>query len=268
MTQLTNALESFKNSIGGGQYPPDGTNAADLQQFCTQAWPRVYWVTGGSAAGNYNVNPPKVPYPTVTPDTALCFWLGGAQDADGHFIGFSANPTNPFDAGQSRIPVAFAFPHDATLVVSATGAAGYSSGLTNSTTGSQTNYNLYYYYPPNGKAASSNQPYVYYKAVAVQSGQPQYSVTPIQPGKSANPSGNFTLPYRDSTSNMSPQSFVNSQNYQLLCPGIDGKYGNYSTTGGTNSCPLYPSGANYDPNAGVDDMANFTKGPTVGSDTQ
>ena len=135
--------------------------------------------------------------------------------------------------------------------------------------------NLYYYYPPNGKITSSNgvstvngQPYVYFKPVASTTGQqPQYTTTPIQPGKSAFASGYSTLPYVDSTSTTNPKAFVNPQSYQLLCPGLDGKYGNYSTSGIAN-CPLYPLGTNYDTVNGIDDMTNFTTGATVGNDTQ
>ena len=41
--------------------------------------------------------------PSITPDTALVFWLGGATDGNGNFIGFSANPQNPFDTSAARI---------------------------------------------------------------------------------------------------------------------------------------------------------------------
>ena len=97
MTQIISAMEKFRTEVGGGQYPPDGTNQADMQRFCKAAWTRAAW--GGA-----------VQYPpcagtgtqsgTVGPDTALIFWLCGAQDASGAFIGFSANAANPFDASR------------------------------------------------------------------------------------------------------------------------------------------------------------------------
>src|SRR5208282_3230189 len=97
--QLAVAIEDFKSKIGGGRYPPDGTNANDLQQFCRGAFPRVNW---GSGTG-------QIPYPYLTPDTALAFWLGGGQDTSGAFIGFSANPVDPFDASASRTSPFFDF---------------------------------------------------------------------------------------------------------------------------------------------------------------
>ena len=45
-------------------------------------------------------------YPTpqlLTPATALVFWLGGMQDANGNFIGFIADPTDPFDINYAKV---------------------------------------------------------------------------------------------------------------------------------------------------------------------
>lgn len=216
---------------------------------------------------------------------------------NGHFIGFSANPQNPFDYGASRNPPTFEFPKDATRVVLST---AYTSSLANSpnpTSGTACNYNLYYYYPPNGKIPSSSQPYVYFKPVIITSGQPPVYVFKIDtttagawttwqtskygstfvPGgptspaptpSNANQAATSTQPYLDSTTSSTSRAFVNTTSYQLLCPGVDGKYGNYSlnTTSGSTACPLYPSGGT-DAVNGIDDMTNFTKGPTVGDDT-
>jgi type II secretion system protein G len=241
MTEIVNALENFRSSVGNGQYPPDGTNAADLQQFCRAAWPRVAWNS-------------TVKYPNVTPDTALCFWLGGAQDAasNPHFVGFSANPTNPFDYGQSRTPTSLEF--DRTRVNLSTTSSNLSSG-------SGFFYNLYQYFPPNGKDTTSGSysPYVYFKAVPVPPGS-SATVYPIDPAV-LKTVGN-ALPYLDAKSTTNPQAFVNPQSYQLLCPGLDGKYG--KTQSGQ---PLfYPTGTNYDPVNGIDDMTNFTQGATVDND--
>ena len=112
MTQLTNAIESFRTSLGGGQYPPDGTNLQDWQQFFTLAWPRTNWyvATPGSnpQAGQLPIPacfamPPPLGGPNgIGPDTALAFWLGGAQDSSGAYIGFSANPLNPLDSASYK----------------------------------------------------------------------------------------------------------------------------------------------------------------------
>ena len=84
-------------------------------------------------------------------------------------------------------------------------------------------------------------------------------------GRSFAPKGTITiatLPYADSTTSVT--SFVNPKSYQLLCPGMDGKYGVYAK----NAWPQYPAGTNYDSTNGQDDMTNFTNGATVADDTQ
>ena len=66
------------------------------------------------------------------------------------------------------------------------------------------------------------------------------------------------MPYSYSPPSSGP---VNPASYQLLCPGMDGQFGQYG------SAPLYPAGTNYDQKNGLDDMTNFTSGTTVQDDT-
>ena len=65
------------HEVGGGQYPPDGTNAADTVQFLQGRLPAL-------PASNY---PTELTTTDTSsrPTTALVFWLGGAQDASGAF---------------------------------------------------------------------------------------------------------------------------------------------------------------------------------------
>lgn len=213
------------------------------------------------------------------------------QDASSnpHFIGFSANPADPFDQltpaaspSQSRTPVILEF--DRTRINQT--ANTNKSGLTPST---GVFYNLYQYYPPNGKDMTSGtyMPYLYYKAVPLPTNPPPkasvYTTSPTQIAvqqawswveSNLYMQGSVTVlncqPYVDSTAPAStPPTFVNPQSFQLLCPGLDGIYG--GTTGGSpvgSNPPQYPSGLNYNPSTGVDDMTNFTQGPTVGNDVK
>jgi prepilin-type N-terminal cleavage/methylation domain-containing protein len=247
MGQIVTAIESIKQSYG--QYPPDGSNTADTQRFLQTAFR----------------NCPPSNYPTqlttansiFNPTTALVFWLGGAQDSNGNFIGFSANPQNPFDASASRITPVFDFgkvgtspqliaPANNTLTGGQVAAA--SSGVV---------WKLYQFVPKNGVAQGVSAPYLYFKPVAGV-----YTTTPVVISTSPALS---TLPYADSTTGSPATAFVNPKTYQLLCPGLDGKYGNYATAGIAN-CPAYPSGLNYDTSNGIDDMTNFTQNDTVGDD--
>jgi prepilin-type N-terminal cleavage/methylation domain-containing protein len=252
MTQLMAAIEDVRTRIGKGQYPPDGTNAADLQRFMQAAFPRC-------PAANYPTN-----FTALTPMTALVFWLGGAQNASGDFIGFSANTQNPFDASASRIPPTFDFGNSlnpvnasrflspggtqtASTVLSGGGVAAASSGVV---------WGMWEFFPQNDQSPNTSAPYLYFKAVAAQYTGTVVNITSASPAQS-------TLPYADSSSPTQP-AFMCPNSYQLLCPGMDGKYGKYAA----NTWPLYPSGSNYDAVNGLDDMTSFTSGGTVGDDTQ
>ncbi len=234
MTQLTEAIENFRTQIGGGQYPPDGTNPADTVQFLRVAFPRC-------PASNY---PPELTTagPAFTPATALVFWLGGAQNASGNFIGFSANPEDPFDTGTARLATTFVFGN-----VNNTTSRLQQAGSLSKAGGAGVVWNLCQFFPQNGLAPGSSAPYLYFKAVAGQ-----YTKTPFQ----------NTLPYGDSAAPAASPAFICPESYQLLCPGMDGKYGTYTKP------PLYPAGTNYDTTNGLDDMTNFTSGTMVGDDTQ
>ena len=282
MTQIVAAIENFRTTVGGGQYPPDGTNPADTVRFLRIAFPRC-------PVANYptQLTAPFTPATSIfNPATALVFWLGGAQDASGAFIGFSQNPVNPFDvmlnnqvqACPSRTSVYFDFGKAPTTPPTSlattsnrfafANTTGYnlttSSGNAGGTVGGTTVvWNLYEFYPPNDQAQGNNAPYLYYKAVAglyYSTPYPILNTTPTQ----------TTLPYADSNAPAgAPSPFVNPKTYQLLCCGMDGKFGSYTSTTQTplgGNCPQYPSGSNFDAAAGMDDMTNFTSNPLIGDD--
>ncbi len=91
--QLEMACQAYKEKFG--EYPPDGTDVPTVTRHIAKAFPRF---TG---------TPPA--YLTAAtrlgPMQSLVFWLGGMPDpVTGQPIGFSADPTNPFDAtNASRI---------------------------------------------------------------------------------------------------------------------------------------------------------------------
>ncbi len=222
----------------------------------------------------------QVPFPdNLGPDTALMFWLGGAQDGlqtptnsltptnTPNFIGFSANPADPFDNNPNRIGPYYDFdktryfnakPASATnnsvngnfLALAGSGASSYSY---NSPTNTPTVFwNLFRYYPQNDQAITgSPQPssYIYFKAVAGQYGEPNNNSTNIyfsnwvQPGNNPSTTNTHITAYKDAKSygpwpfnNKSAYAWVNPKSYQLLCPGLDGQYGVANGTAG-------PSGA-------------------------
>jgi hypothetical protein len=118
--------------------------------------------------------------------------------------------------------------------------------------GAGVTWNLYQYYPQNEKPAGESAPYLYFKAVANQYiGTPTTITTPMAVN---------TLPYVDSTVSNQP-SFVNPKSFQILCPGLDGKFGTYQKDG----WPKYPHGTNYTTETS-DDMTSFATGSTVNDD--
>ncbi len=152
-----------------------------------------------------------------------------------------ANPANPFDGSAARIGPYYDF--DKTRINSVGTLSGPSGAV---------NFSLNQYFPQNGIVINNTpapSPYLYFKAVAGV-----YTTTPFTP-KNA---GSATLPY---VSSASTSTYINPSSYQLLCPGMDGNFGNYS------SPPQYPAGGNYDQKNGLDDMTNFTNGTTVQDDT-
>ena len=96
LKQVEMAIDRVRNELGGGDYPPDGTDYNDVMRFCRRAFPRaVFWDSTSNTAQPAGA----VPFPTLlSPATALTFWLGGVRDpGSGTYLGFSANPVDPFD---------------------------------------------------------------------------------------------------------------------------------------------------------------------------
>ncbi len=277
MTQLVAALERVRSELGAGNYPPDGSNGADLLQFFTRAFPRCPSTNYPSQLFTLlqtiqaNPNQPPPAYTVLSPDAALAFWLGGAQDATGNFVGFSANPQNPFDNNASRLGPFFDF--DKTRISKTPTNVATEPQLLTFTQAQLQAFTpaiwaMYQYYPQNGLALTSSpqpSPYLYFKAVAqlTAAGQGvagQYGVLNssknnityaywTQPGNNP-PSSNVQITaYKDASSygpwpyNASKNyyAWVNSKSYQLLCPGLDGQYGTYNKTS-TAASSTGPSG--------------------------
>jgi len=183
MANLMIAIARVRDELGGGEYPPDGSNADDVTRFLKRATSHGIGPTAGPDG----------------PEKALVFWLGSDF----------GNGIGPF------------YEFDKTRLVDKK------------------------YYPPNGKPLNDtdNAPYLYFKAVAGKYSDTALTYSPAP------------LPYKDSTDTAG--GYVNPKSCQILCPGLDGKYG--QTQGD------YPAGTKYDPSYGMDEMTNFTNG-TVGDD--
>ena len=140
-------------------------------------------------------------------------------------------------------------------------------------------WNLYQYFPANSQTPASSSPYLYFKAVAGQYAMTVNSQTTYNSWTQPSDSQKITA-FKDSKawdSTVNAYAWVNPKLYQVLCPGLDGKYGRANNGtgpsgtdpgGGGIYAPLYPDGTNYStsPSYITDDMGNFTTGTTVGDD--
>jgi prepilin-type N-terminal cleavage/methylation domain-containing protein len=247
ITQLALALERVRNDLGGGQYPPDATNSADWQQFLRRAFPR------------WNSTNFPAPFTPGNAAEALVFWLGGRRDGSGNFIGFSANPVNPFDTTSTTGRIGPFFEFDRTRI-----GPGSSGNLSSTLV----------YYPQNDLAISMTaappaagtapQPYTYFKAVATGTAA---NTTSCYNGTNSQPAFNYATPFLDNAAmRLSGGTgriwiWINPQSFQLLCPGLDGLYGDAANSRATTDSnpPLYPDGSNYGTNT-FDDVTNFSRG--------
>jgi len=160
--------------------------------------------------------------PAIDPSTALCFWLGGMRDTQGNFIGFSPDQRNPFETATITGRIGPFFDFDKRRVQ----AVGQ----------------LFRYLPPNGNLQSD--PYIYFRARLNNQYVGQWT------------GGGATIrPYQDAVAG----GFVNPKTFQILSPGLDGKYWN-----GQSPQPgvRFPTGDDYNP-AQYDDITNFSGGRTL-----
>ena len=176
------------------------------------------------------------------------FWLGYFQSTTGsgvtgNFIGFSADPTDPFDVNY------------AATGGTATGAAKYQSARIPAFFDFQiSRVSNYQYFPDNGIAASPsvNSPYLYFAPV-----------NGAYPSTYMCANGNVTCtPYVDTRQSSASPPPVNPKSFQILCPGMDGVYGPGNS---------YPTGARCGgrkpyTKANYDDITNFTSKSTLQDD--
>jgi prepilin-type N-terminal cleavage/methylation domain-containing protein len=201
----------------------------------------------------------------ISPGGALTFWLGGqpdwrlrdVADADGAvgtpilpgqtafdltkpikgFLGFSANPANPFESYSttpSRIKPFFDFDPTCTKYYAGTGGGGGTAGGIA-------------VWPAKACNMSQDSPIVYFRA---ENGTyftgtltTPKSCSRVRPAVDIRMGGTTT--------------WINPQSIQIFSSGLDCAYGTLSGT--TTDRLLFPSGANYAPQT-YDDITNFSNG--------
>jgi prepilin-type N-terminal cleavage/methylation domain-containing protein len=215
--QLVDALEAFKEKFG--DYPPDGTNGDDLKAFLRRAWPKYNFAATATP-----------PWANVTPLTALRFWLAGP---DGK--GLCANPYDPFGQNATSLQNRIAPFYD------------FDPGRLGSAQDKPAPFsNLLLYRPKNNKPGSD--PYVYYKAVGGVYVYPKDSAINARPFRDSRTS----LPDTSSI----PFDWASARTYQILCPGIDGKFADMKSS---SNDPVFPVGTGYLQDT-YDDITSFSSG--------
>jgi hypothetical protein len=219
--QLEMALQVFKEKFG--QYPPDfgeETNeqkVAAVKKFLKKAFPKC-------PESNYPAafqSAKKFDAKRYNPGTALVFWLGGMQNADGSLIGFSANPEDPFNPDtKARIKPFFDF--DPARLDKNRGGIRF--------------------YPPSHRSDRSQGCYVYFRA---ENG--------TYAGKTYAEAGNSGAMQNAERCTGDKIEYMNPNTFQIRSFGLDGRWG---PTPETRWGVLFPTADDFNPE-NYDDMGNF-----------
>jgi len=256
ISRLEEALNSYRDAFG--EYPPDcswmsSTNVtrggrASVLRHLQKAYPRMVlsgtsvtdqWNSLSTLVANYSTTL-NLNVTALTPAHALVFWLGGLPHPNNakQLIGFSSNPSNPFERVTGN-----------TLV----GRKGPFFDFEPTRLISPDNSTWLAYRPETGSSAGAMSPYVYFRATqgyvnassgislaynaTVQYWQTSSKVVEYLPGTSTRC---IVRPYFHFDNSSNTYLWYNENNYQIICCGQDGLYGG-NRTGIT--APNLPSGA-------------------------
>lgn len=224
---LANALQNYKNE--NGALPPDFSGPAALDASQTKAHLarkfRYRVEADGALAGRAGFQATPLDVSRLDPSEALVFWLWGfSSDAKLPLIGANGplsivGGAIPFSAQPNSV-----FKFDQTRLQDKDGD-GFPE-----------------YYPQN-----SDQPYVYFNS--------SNYVTAASTG-AAVATNQVVKPYTRTLPPAKLADFVESDGFQIICAGQDGKFG---ATGG-----VYPDGLGYT-EADEDNLTNFSEGKTLES---
>lgn len=274
---LEQALKGYRDKFG--EYPPDCAElttapsavrqmirAAFVQHF-SRAFPR-YVITGNNTDQQWSTlqtllrNQFSIDISYLDPASSLTFFLGGLPEIvsgqfTGRLIGFSANPTNPFDAvSASRIPPFFEF--DPSRLV-------------------RTNRNWFRYQPPSS-GGTQVPPYVYFRAPYYYLNSTQMVVLEWIRTNSAGSGETEELgtpqasmvrqprvrPYFNWSQDGRVKDWFNPRSFQIICAGADNNYGGMWEDVGRRSvnapaAPHFPLSDNI-VGGHSDNQTNFVRG--------
>ena len=234
---IAQALEMYKAEFG--EYPPDMFNDDDLVRHVKKRWPRTNYTNADDIRDaitfGYSGNAERpVDYPLHDvnleyPPAALALWLGGFPNYDGIFSGFYADPEAPFTPSLARVDGARRVPnntYDKKVFIDLEMNKNVQL-VTVSTSPLQT-------VPIVGMEHRFGfAPVVYFRARpnggpdAYTTQRPNGNVDVKQWSFSTIglPEFGLCVPYADSASPAGDIRWHNPTTYQLIHPGLDGRFG-------------------------------------------
>ena len=273
MNGIAMALEQYKNEFG--EYPPDMFDMEAFVRHVEKRWPRLDW----SNLPGYNAsNPPSSALQKArliqnainqtyqaydsrvdftqsnAPLGALALWLGGFPNIDGKLSGFLADPENPFFTAD--LPANRVYDQKVFLDLELDGDKGKRVRI---------------YKPTNSNTpipVIGNEirdvfvPLVYFRA---QSGGGVFAyrpdvqfVTDYQGTDVTDSAYDWCFPYADTIERNTGGKIIggkwkNPTTYQLIHPGLDGKFGKRTDTDALKSVRVIKTGAN----VGAEDLDNI-----------
>ena len=247
MSQVAMALEHYKAEFG--EYPPDMFDDEALVRHVKKRWPRL--VLSGVNDADFIRTAISTAYGNGVDFTqansqvgALALWLGGFPNSDGKFSGFFADPENPFIPS---VPVAFDNKNFGDLEL------GKNVRIVN--------FDSCFVPIIGNEIRDVFVPIVYFRGLS-SGGHRAYMITDENHAKSGQVKQfdfryadlGFCVPYAEDE-NGGVTKWKNPTTYQLIHPGLDGKFGE-PAPGNPTVAPLriIKSGANI----GADDLDNLT----------
>ncbi len=227
----------------------------ELMRHIRKRWPRynrnlTHFINSlanyGLAQRPADLSDPHMGYRIyLDPASALAFWLGGLPEdlTTPKPSGFHQDPTNPFQSGGPRTQPLFEFKperfvfheNDPFGVTPARGMRYYPPSARVPTGGALNEYSPYVYFKARPLAAASNRHEYGY----VDTSASPLALTPAYYMHGPAVGQNVAVPYLDGhhenfddpalMSQLPPSGIRNWRNlekFQVLCPGLDGQYGN------------------------------------------
>lgn len=259
MSQIAMALDRYKAEFG--EYPPDMFDGEALVRHVKKRWPR-YELPNAAATvqANFIKNAINAAYGNGVNFTvadsevgALALWIGGFPNVDGRLSGFCADPEDPFFSKQLHLPLEdWAF--DQKVFVDLEVGDGKSVRFEDFDNGCIV--------PVIGTEQRDGfVPIVYFRGLS-SGGHRSYMVVDENHAKYGLikrfdfVTSGYCVPYAEKADSTSSITWKNPSTFQLLHPGLDGKFG-VPVPGGATPLRNIQTGDNIG-TLDLDNLTNFS----------